>query len=281
MKKRNLLLQAVTVVAFSISILATTPTTAKAATAPKSTTIVPKVEYLWSSSSSGGSYTGAIHVDLDDKEDYIGNIKSKNSSLIAKQTYAYAHFSTRSNTQEQPYAMIGLYAKKNLNTVVTFDVFDANGKKKESKSVKVVAKSNPTTTKPPFKSITFNGKPLVYGKLYTKSSGTLKVKMNSNFKLVSIKVGTYTTPKKQSTSSDSCVIMKNEMTYKTVKNNQKIKLGTNCDTYSYVYGTQDSNYYSSSYETRILAPTQILITYKNKKTKATGTLSYTIYRIAK
>lgn len=272
MKKRNLLLQAVAISAFAISVLTTTSVTANAATAPKSTTISPNTEYSYSSDVTS---SGAIHVKLDDPEDYIGNIKSKNPSLKAKLTYMYCMDGNSDN-----YATIGLYAKKKLNTVVTFDIFDANGKKKESKSVKVIAKTATSTTKVPIKSATFAGKPITYGKVSTKSSGKFKVTMNKGFKLVKLEVGTYSSPKKEVTGNNSSRIS-NTMSYKTIKNNAKIQLGKKCYTYQYLSNTADNDYYYSSYHTYILAPTQIKVTYKNTKTKVTGVAYYTIYRIAK
>lgn len=275
MKKRNLLLQAAAISAFAISVFTTTPVTADAATAPKSTTISTNAEYSYS---SGISSSGAIHVKLDDAEDYIGNIKSKNSSLKAKVTYMYC-YNENSSSAESPYATIGLYAKKNLNTVVTFDIFDGNGKKKESKSVKVIAKTSVSSTKVPVKSATFAGKPITYGKVSTKNSGKVKVTMNKNFKLVKLEVGTYSAPKKEVSGTSSR--LQNTITYKTIKNNAKIKLGTKCYTYSYLDDDADNNYYYSSYHTNILAPTQIKITYQDKKTKTTGEVYYIIYKIAK
>lgn len=121
--------------ALAVGILFSTQVTADAATVTKSTIITPKTEYSFS---SGTSNTGAIYVDLDAPEDYISNIKVKNSSLIAKLTDMQSEYTSYADgrTTSKSYAVIGLYAKKNLSTTISFDIYGENNQKKESKKVK-------------------------------------------------------------------------------------------------------------------------------------------------
>lgn len=258
------------------SLLFTAPVTADAATTTKATTISAQSEYLYN---SGISNSGAIYVKLDEPGDYIANVKSKNSSLIAKQVSAYSYYyktpDTTSNNNNF-YAIIGLYAKKNLTSSVTFDIYGENNKKKETKTVKVTVKS--TSYKSPVKNITFSGKPLEYNKLYSAKPGKVKVKMNKNFKLLKLEVGTYTKPKKKVEGSSTQY--QSEMVYKKIKNNSKIIPGKYGYNYSYYTKYSDGNRYLNS-SSNILASTSIRITYLDKKTKTTGTVYYTIHRLAK
>ena len=226
--KQKKLFKLAAITAFAVGIMALTPVTADAATATKKTTISPGVTYTYSSDVSN---EGAIRVEFDEPGDYITNIKVKNKNLIAKETDAHASYSKYTSDyynneykSDSYYSVIGLYAKKKLTTTVTFDVYDINNKKKETKTVKVTAKAKTSTgTGNPIKSITYAGKPFSYGQLMSKSTGKVKVKMNKNYKLVSMEVGTYTKPttKKSDTSSNT----QNEMKYKKIKNNAKISLG--------------------------------------------------------
>ena len=281
--KQKKLFKLATITAFAVGILALTPMTADAAKAPKKTTISPGVGYNYSSDISK---EGAIRVEFDEPGDYIKNIKVKNKNLIAKETGAYVSYSKYSSKYynsesdvDSNYSTIGLFAKKNLTTTVTFDVYDINNKKKETKSVKVTAKSGTNSITNPLSSITYAGNPLGYGQVSSKSKGKIKVKMNKNYKLVSIEVGTYTKP--NTTTSNNAITTKNEMTYKKIKNGGKITLGK----YGYysdsLYALPYSDYKSHYFTDYILAPTQIRITYKNTKTKDTGTISYEINRLVK
>lgn len=257
-----------------MGMLFTTPVTADAATVTKSTKISTMSEYSYS---SGISTSGAIYVQLDEPGDYITNIKSKNSGLTAKLTYAHSYYAIDSSPDDKDYyAVIGLLAKKKVSTSVSFDIYGEDNKKKETKTVKVTAVN--TSSQLPVKSITFGGKPLTYSKLYTSKKGKVKVTMNKNYKLVKLEAGTYTAPKKF--DSNYIDLYENELAYKTIKNNSKVTLGTRGYYYSYFnqsYGGK-RNYTLS---TRIVAPTYLRITYENKKTKATGTVTYSIKRLAK
>ena len=282
--KQKKLFKLAALTAFAVGIMALTPVTADAATAPQKTTILSGVTYSYSSDVSN---EGAIRVEFDEPGDYIKNIKVKSNNLIAKETEAYASYSKYTSDyynyeskSDSYYSIIGLYAKKKLTTTVTFDIYDINNKKKETKTVKVTAKNTTYTgIGNPVKSITYGGKPFSYGQLMSKSTGKVKVKMNKNYKLVSMEIGTYTKPTIK--KSDSSTSTENEMTYKKIKNNAKISLGKYAYYYEYLYASSYSDYKSHSLTNYILAPTQIRITYKNTKTKDTGVLSYTINTFAK
>lgn len=262
--------------ALAVGLLFTTPVTSEAANVTKSTTISPYSDYSYS---SGISDTGAIYVELDEPGDYIKNIKSKNSNLKAKLTRGYHYYyksEDYTSKSDENCAVIGLYASKKLSTSVSFDIYGADNKKKESKTVKVNVKT--TSYLNPVKKITFSGKPIDYTKLYTQKSGKVKVSLNKNFKLQKIEVGTYTSPKK--TASDSSTRYENEIVYKKIKNNSKVTLGKYGYYYSYSYQYSDGKTHSS-YNSRILAPTYIRITYQDKKTKDTGTVTYSIRKLIK
>lgn len=262
--------------ALAVGLLFTTSVTSEAAKTTKATTISPLSEYSYS---SGISNSGAIYVQLDEPGDYITNIKSKNSNLKAKLTRAYTyHYKTDyyTSSNNTNYAVIGLYGKKALSTTVTFDIYGENNKKKESKSVKVNVKTSSYTN--PVKSIKFAGKPLDSTKLYTAKSGKLKVTLNKKYKLLKVETGTYTAPVKS--TSYNTTYYENEMVYKQIKNNSKITLGKYGYYYSYNHLYSDGDRHSY-YSTRILAPTEIRITYQNKKTKTTGTVTYTMNKLIK
>lgn len=267
--KRNIF-KKLTIFTLTAAMLFTTPVMADAATVTKSTTISPLSEYTYS---SGISNSGAIYVQLDEPGDYVTNIKSKNSALTAKLTRYYAYYPS---SVKNYYAVIGLFANKKVSTSVSFDIYGQDNKKKESKTVKVTAAN--TSTKNPIKKITFGGKAINPNKLYTSKKGKMKVTMNKNYKLLKLEAGTYTAPKK-STSSDGTQYQ-NEQIYKTIKNNSKVTLGKYGSYYSYAYQSATGQR-TSGFSSRIIAPTSIRITYQNKKTKTTETAIYYIYRLAK
>lgn len=286
-QKKFFKLAAITTLA--VGMMALTPMTADAAKAPKKTTISPNVSYTYSSDISN---EGAIRVEFDEPGDYIKNIKVKNKNLIAQETGGYCYYSKYFSEYyeseyggDSNYSTIGLYAKKNLTTTLTFDIYGIDNKKKETKTVKVTTKvtSSSSSSTPsygyPIKSISYAGKPLLYGQFSTKSSGKVKVKMNKNYKLVSIEVGTYGKPVKS--SEGNTTYLKNEVKYKKVKNNGKISLGKKAYYYESIYASTDGNYTSHYFYDYLIAPTEIRITYKNTKTKDTGVLTYRINTFAK
>ena len=219
----------------------------------------------------GGGY---INVQLSVKTDRVKNVKSKSKNLLAKKTLEVFNFNTTSTknnntgkyeyteTKEYSSAVISFFGKKKGTYKVTFDVVDANGKKKCTKTVKVyVDKYNTTVSKPAIKSMTYAGTDFWQHAPFTKkTSGKFKVKMNKGYSLVSIYV------KKQNT--------KGEWVSKKVKNGKKITLAKT-QKFSYSYTGSHTNY------DYLFPETQIEVTYKDKKTKTNVTQVYTLRTLNK
>ena len=228
------------------------------------------------------SYNG-ITVYINDYKNHITNIKTSSKNLKAKVTRKTYDSNTTDN-----YGVIGLYALKEGKYTVSFDVLtEKGGKKLYSKKVTVYAKNDS-----PIKSITYAGNTNLYD-IQSKASGKLNVKMNKGYKLKSIEVGTYsyTDQKDTSKSSDTSVSVEKDynttLTYKKVKNNSKITLGTiPYSNYTYRYSKSSSDYSSSLniykyLNTDVIASTDVRITYMDKYTKQETTTTYTIRRFAK
>lgn len=228
------------------------------------------------------SYNG-ITVYINDYKNHITNIKTSSKNLKAKVTRKTYDSNTTDN-----YGVIGLYALKEGKYTVSFDVLtEKGGKKLYSKKVTVYAKNDS-----PIKSITYAGNTNLYD-IQSKASGKLNVKMNKGYKLKSIEVGTYsyTDQKDTSKSSDTSVSVEKgydtTLTYKKVKNNSKITLGTiPYSNYTYRYSKSSSDYSSSLniykyLNTDVIASTDVRITYIDKYTKQETTTTYTIRRFAK
>lgn len=205
--------------------------------------------------SSNSFDSSAIYVNLPKaKVCYIKNIKTGSNNLIAKNTYYYT--TSSDDTYTDPYASIGLYAKKTGKYKVTYDICDKSGNKLSSGKVTVYVKDDL-----PVKSVKFGGKE-VTSALTTKKSGKLSVSMSSGYKLKKITVTTYNKSGRQ--------------VVKTIKNNSTIKLGN----YAYI---SDSSYSDSSryFYTSLAANTKITITYVDKYTKQECDTIYTLSRLAK
>ena len=110
--------------ALAVGMIMTVPMTTEAATVTKQTTISPLCEYSYSSEISK---EGAIYVELDAAEDYITNVKVRNKNLIAKVTRRdgyYSKYGDNNESKSDKYtAVIGLYAKKELTTKGSFDIY--------------------------------------------------------------------------------------------------------------------------------------------------------------
>lgn len=267
MKGKKQFLTGIASMCMALAIAMCISTNVEAANAPKKVKISPKIEYTYS---DVGSDVGAIWVKLDTATDYIANVKSGNVALVVKMTSAEFDYEKENNvvSKNKNEITLGLYAKKALKTNVTFDVFSREGVKKETITVAVEAKNSQYTS--PVKKITFRGKDMSVMRGLTKSNkGRLKVKMNKNFKLTKIEIGTYTKPTQKSGWS-------NEMKYKKVRNNANISVGK----YSYQYCFQSTYSGYTRVTSDVTAPTYIKISYKNTKTGDTGTIAYTLKRLA-
>ncbi len=199
--------------------------------------------------------SSAIHVNLPKgKICYVKNIKTGSKNLIAKNTHYYT--STSSDEYANPYASIGLYAKKEGKYTVSYDICDKAGKKLSSGKVTVYVKNDS-----PFKSVKFAGKELTSA-LTAKKSGKLSVSMNKGYKLKKITVTTYNKAGKE--------------VVKTMKNNGTLKLGE--------YAQVNDNSYSDGsryFYTSLAARTHVKITYIDKYTKQECESTYTLSRLAK
>ena len=146
--------------------------------APKTVHIESKVSNLYHDFSE-------ISVSYGKNYYHVENVKTNSKDLKAKlvQTYNYAEYG-------ECRSRIGLYAEKNGEYVVMFDVCNSSGKKLGCYEVKVYAYPNT-----PIKSVSFAGKSL---KGITKiSKGKLSVTMNSGYKLKKFTVKTYNKNGKQ------------------------------------------------------------------------------------
>ena len=195
-----------------------------------------------------------IHINLPKgKVCYVKNIKTNSKNLIAKNTRYYTSTSTDEYTN--PYAEIGLYAKKEGTYKVTYNICDKAGKKLSSGKVTVYAKNDS-----PVKSAKFANKE-INSALTGKTSGKLSISMNKGYKLKKITVATYDKSGKE--------VVKN------FKNNSTLKLG------QYAYISRNTYSDSSSYYTSLAARTTITVTYVDKYTKQECKLVYIIRRLAK
>lgn len=267
MKGKKQFLTGIASMCVALAIAMCISTNVEAANAPKKVNISTKIEYSYS---DVGSNIGAIWVKLDTATDYIANVKSGNRALVVKMTSANLDYAKENNivSRNDGKITLGLYAKKALKTNVTFDVFSKEGTKKETITVAVVAKNSQYYS--PVKKLTFRGKDVSVMRGLTKSSkGRLKVKMNKNFKLTKIQIGTYTKPTQKSGWS-------NDLKYKKVRNNANISLGKY--SYQYCYQSTDTGY--TRVTSDVTAPTFISISYKNTKTGDTGTITYSLKRLA-
>ena len=218
--------------------------------AATTTTPTTKVLRIYSRSQSNSD----IHINLPKgKVCYVKNIKTNSKNLIAKNTRYYTSTSTDEYTN--PYAEIGLYAKKEGTYKVTYNICDKAGKKLSSGKVTVYVKNDL-----PVKSVKFAGKEVNYA-LTSKKSGKLSVKMNKGYTLKKITVTTYNKAGKE--------------VVKTMKNNSTLKLGE----YAYIFDNSYSN--GRNYSTSLAARTKITITYIDKYTKQECESIYSISRLAK
>ena len=224
------------------------------------------VGYAYDYSNGAGGYT---YVSLSKDDDRVTNVRSSSSNLIAKKTSEQIYTSTSTDYEydEETYsgkyvtktttsyssAYISFFAKKAGKYKVTFDVIDASGKVKCTKTISV--KTYRTTyTKPIVKSIKYAGKEFYeHYPFTTKKQGKLSVKLAKGYKLVSIERGTYNA--------------NGEMVYKKIKNNKTLKLATSTKykkSYSYADHSVDELFPATSIRLNII----------NNKTKEEFTYYY-------
>lgn len=176
-----------------------------------------------------------------DKDIYIENLKSKNKALLAKVT----DFNCSLNGRGQNSYTLSFIVTKYGTYDVSYDVMK-KGKKVKTVNAKVYAYPAPF-------SVSLSG---VKDSYYSdKTSAKLSVKADKGVKISKIEVGTYEYKMQENGRLQS------EMTYKTVKNNSKIKLGTKA--HHDEVGSENDEFYLSL----MIAETQIRVTYKDSHTK--------------
>lgn len=182
-----------------------------------------------------------------DKDIYIENLKSKNKALLAKVT----DFDCNLNGRGPNKYTLAFIVTKYGTYDVSYDVMK-KGKKVKTVNAKVYAYPAPF-------SVSLSG---VKGSFYSdKTSVKLSVKADKGVKISKIEVGTYEYKKQENGRIQS------EMTYKTVKNNSKIKLGTKAHHDESDYISEDMNSKDTFYLSLLTAETQIRVTYKDSYTK--------------
>ncbi len=222
------------------------------------------VGYAWSYGSSD-----TVTVRLDKAGDRVTNVRSNSSNLIAQKVYEYTQKNNynSSATTSYPECYIGVFAKKAGKYTVSFDVVDASGNLKCTKTIAV--STNSKTYKSGILSIKYAGKDAYSYYPYTNvKSGKLSVKMKKGYKLISIERGSYDATGKYVTTP--------------VKNNSKIKLVTKVaykGDYSYNSSGTISGYIYQ--HDRLFPNTEIIVKYMNSKTKEEFTEGVTLYTINK
>lgn len=245
---------------------------------PSKVRIWPNTQYTY----GGVSSNTTIFVPYASFDNCIANIKVSNKALKVRTTKEYK---VEESMDTYPYyGIIGLYASKEGTYKVSFDVLKKKGGAKlYSKTVTVYAKSDEAISY-----VKYAGKKNPSG-VQRKAKGKLNVKLNKGYKLKSIRVGVYTRNKAKDEdysneySTSWSKSQNSSLTYKTVKNNAMITLGTKTnydESYSY---TKSESYYDiyHSFSDTILAPTHVEITYIDKYSKQPCTATYTLYRFAK
>lgn len=213
----------------------------------------------------GVPYELPIRVSYSKGDAQIKNLKTNSKNLIAKQTYQYFHDWGGSDNDNYGTAEIGLYAKKAGTYQVTFDVCSQSGKKNSRHTVKVIAR-NPGASDYPIKRVTFAGKNTFY-EISKKKSGKFKVVLNKGYKLKSITMTYYDKSGKEVT--------------KKIKNNGKVTLSEYASKHENEWTSSYSDEWSYNLSTDMFARTEFAISYQNTKTKATGEIWYSLYRMPK
>ncbi len=222
-------------------------------------------------STSYGMYNSPIEINIDTINQNIANLKSSSPYLKVFCTYKY--FSTDSSSSSNKIAKVGIYATKAGKYTVSYDIVDENNAviKSESVIVKVTKFSNYST---PFKVAKIGSHNFLKttSSIVSFKSGKISFKMKKGYKIQKIEVGTYG----KVTTSDLSSSKSNSMEYVEVKNNKRIKLGSN--TYKYKY---ESSYSYGAYKSEsenMDAPTNIRVTYTDKNGDECTTTFY-VYRL--
>lgn len=224
-----------------------------------------------------GWSNSAISMTLASSDYYLKSVKSNSKSLKTKITYNSSRYDRDYDgtvQTDEAEGTVGLYTKKEGNYKVTVTV----GKRSQKSFSKTVTITVYAKNDSPFKSVKVGGKDAYsWGNRYYFSQKKLafKAQAASGYKITKIEVGTY---KKVKTDDDN---YNTELTWKTLKNGGKFKLGSQKDSYqsgsSYKYGNYESfrKYLTSS----LAAETRVRVTYTDKYTRQPATETFTFYYI--
>lgn len=234
---------------------------------------VPSIGYA-QDFAQGGSATS--YINIGNKGDRITNVVSSSSNLRVKKTQEHYVRTTDflwdeetaqkiTETSTHYYSVyLSYFAKKPGKYTVSFDVTDASGNLRCTKTIKVTVPKSASKTFTAIKSIKYAGKELWRYAPYTaKTKGKLSVKTKSGYSLVSIKIGKMNS--------------RGKMKYSKVKNNRTIKLATKS---KYVITEEDSDDRVTTV-TPLFPATEICITVKEKATKEIFTQTFTLYTLSK
>lgn len=212
------------------------------------------------------TYSRAIQITYAEGGDYIDSIQSSSKNLVAMQVYQSTTSDIESGMPNA--ARIGLYAKKEGEYTVTFNICDINGKVKE----KGVTTTVYAYDESPVKIIKFANKDIeTYGLLEESvTNGVIKVAMNSGYKLKKIE---YSALKLNDEKTETVT------TYTKVKNGSKIKINELPYFYSYSYKDDYSNYFNEYWDTDMVAYTEIKLTYTDKYTKEETTYTTSLCKV--
>ncbi len=266
MKKLNILKYAVAlcVSAFCLMFL---PINADAAEVrdDKNGVVYPDEIFISSGVAGLHSYGGAgtVKISLSETGDRVKNVKSKSKNLLAQITAEgyQTHISKKETTTLYNETYISFFGKKKGTYTVTFDVVNANGKKKCTKKIKVYVDKFPVYAPSPIKSVKYAGKDInSYYPCTSVKKGKLKVSVKKSHKIESIYV------KKRNADG--------EWISAKVRNGAKISLSKREK-----YTIQDD--WQTIKINALYPETQIEITVKNKKTKELTTYVYSLYTLSK
>lgn len=245
----------------AVVMLLTLPVTTKAQAAVKDN--LPEKVRIYTSTTP---WSKSVYLTLEDTEKSIENVKSNSKNLKAELVGSYTNIQ-QGNVYSHSFT-IGMIPFKDGTYTVTYDIVK-NDKVVDTRKMEVYAYPSP------IKDVTLDGKTDSYYE--NKAKGKIKVSLTSGNTIKKLEVGTY----KMITDKNSGQ-KRTDMTYKTFKNGDSVKLGTIGSYSEYGYGNRiKDESYSGSLNSTLKSYTEIKITYKDKYTKQEETISRAFYGLAK
>ena len=244
----------------AITMLMTLTVTTKAQAEVKDN--LPKKVRLYTSN-QGRDSECTVGLSLADEKKSITNVKSNSKNLVAQYAgYTYHMFAGEVNQNDH---LIGLVATRTGEYTVTYDIVKS-GTVVSSETMQVYAYPNPAH-------VSLDGDNGPYYRDKTKAK--VKVSLDSGNKIKKLEVGTY------KMSSDEGR-KRSEVSYKTFKNGDIVKLGNVPQYYEYHNGDRlKDQWYSASCNDSLMAYTLIRITYMDKYSKQEETITMRYYGWAK